>query len=73
MNTTIFIVCFLLSLLSFILGMVHARGIRTKKPDGIFYINLTNPTEESMKLQIDVPIEELPKQKYLIFKIKKTQ
>ena len=74
MNTIgIFISCFLLSLLMFILGMVHAKNIMTKKPDGIFYMNLENPNEETMRLQIDVPIEEIPRQKYLIFRIKKTQ
>jgi len=68
------IVCAILILIAgFILGMVHARNIMTKKPDGIFYMNLSDPNEESMRLQIDVPIEEIPKQKYLIFKIQKTQ
>ncbi len=70
---TIFIMCFLLALLMFILGMVHARNIMTKKPDGIFYLDLMNPNEETMRLQIDVPIEEIPNQQYLIFRIQKTQ
>lgn len=68
------IVCAILILIAgFILGMVHARNIMTKKPDGIFYLDLMNPNEETMRLQIDVPIEEIPKQKYLIFRIQKTE
>lgn len=68
------IVCAILILIAgFILGMIHARNIMTKKPDGIFYLNLSDPNEETMKLQIDVPIEEIPRQKYLIFRIQKTQ
>ena len=64
---------FLLALWGFIFGMLHAKNIMTKKPDGIFYMNLENPNEDTMKLQIDVPIEEIPKQQYLIFRIQKTQ
>lgn len=68
------IVCAILILIAgFILGMIHARNIMTKKPDGIFYLDLMNPNEETMRLQIDIPIEEIPHQKYLIFRIQKTQ
>lgn len=70
---TIFVACFLFGLLMFILGMIHARKLMTKVPDGIFFINLNEPAEETMKLQIDLAIEEIPRQKYLIFKIQKTE
>ncbi len=64
----------LLTLLAvFLLGIAAAYRAMTKKPDGIFYINLTDPIEETMKLQIDVPIEDIPNQKYLILKVQKTQ
>ena len=44
-----------------------------RKPDGYFIVNLVNPEDEMFKLQIDVPLEELPKVKYLIFRVKKVQ
>ncbi len=44
-----------------------------KVPDGYFFVNLVNPEDEMFKMQIDVPLEDLPKAKYLIFKVKKIQ
>lgn len=72
-NISVIFLCFLFGLLMFILGMVHARKLMTKVPDGTFFINLQDPNEETMKLQIDLAIEEIPRQKYLIFKIQKTE
>lgn len=69
----IFIVCFLLALLMFILGMIHAKNIITKKPDGIFFVNLSDPEADTFRMQIDVPVEDIPGQKYLVLKVQKTQ
>lgn len=44
-----------------------------RKPDGYFIVNLVNPEDEMFKLQIDVPLEELPKVKYLIFRVRRVQ
>lgn len=65
------IVCFVLVILAFITGMLYTRKLIAKNPDGIFFIDLENPNEDTMKLQIDLAIEEIPRQKYLIFKVQK--
>lgn len=44
-----------------------------KRPDGYFFVNLVNPEDEMFKMQIDIPLEDLPNAKYLIFKVKKIQ
>lgn len=44
-----------------------------RKPDGYFVVNLVNPEDEMFKMQIDIPLEDLPNAKYLIFKVKKIQ
>ena len=43
------------------------------RPDGYFFVNLINPEDEMFKMQIDIPLEDLPEVKYLIFKVKKIQ
>ena len=69
MTASIFVTGFLVTLFGFIMGMLHCKRIMTKRPDGIFYIDLQDPNEETLKLQIDLAIEEIPKQKYLIFRV----
>lgn len=44
-----------------------------KRPDGYFLVNLVNPEDEMFKMQIDIPLEDIPKAKYLIFRVKKVQ
>ena len=44
-----------------------------RRPDGYFLVNLVNPEDEMFKMQIDIPLEDLPKAKYLIFRVRKVQ
>lgn len=67
----VFIIVITLLFVGFILGYIHAALKMTKNPDGIFFVNLKDPNEEVMKLQIDLAVEEIPKAKYLIFKVQK--
>jgi hypothetical protein len=61
-------------IVGFLLGILASKfHADTKKPDGYFFINFVNPEDELFKLQIDVPIEELPNTKRLIFRVKKMQ
>lgn len=60
-------------LLGFLIGSVFTSLYLTRKPDGYFFVNLTNPEDEMFKLQIDVPLEQIPKEKRLIFKVKTRQ
>lgn len=57
------------------IGMLAAYLTWTffKIPDGYFFVNLTNPEDEMFKMQIDIPLEQVPDAKYLIFKVKKVQ
>lgn len=59
----------------YVIGLLVAYFMRRfiRKPDGYFIVNLVNPEEEMFKMQIDVPLEELPNTKYLIFQVKKIQ
>ena len=57
-------------LLGFLIGNVFTSLYLTRKPDGYFFVNLTDPEDEMFKLQIDVPLEQIPKEKRLIFKVK---
>ena len=68
---TVFIIVITLLFAGFILGYINAALKMTKNPDGIFFVNLKDPNEEVMKLQIDLAVEEIPKAKYLIFKVQK--
>lgn len=72
-NAGIFIACFLVCLLMFMLGMIHAKNIISKKPDGMFFVNFSDPEDEFFKMRIDIPIEDIPSQKYLVLKVQKTQ
>lgn len=62
-------------LIGYIIGLLVAYFLHrfVRKPDGYFFVNLINPNDEVFKMQIDVPLEELPNVKYLIFKVKKIQ
>ena len=56
----------------FILGMIYCNYMIRKHPDGMFFVNLTNPEEEVFSLRIDLPVEDIPSAKYLLLKIQKT-
>lgn len=71
--TNSIVIMFLIGLSGFILGMVYTYFMYFRKLDGIFLVNLTNPNEEMFKMQIDIPLEDLPNAKYLIFQVKKVQ
>lgn len=57
------------------IGMLAAYLAWTffKIPDGYFFVNLVNPEDEMFKMQMDIPLEQVPDAKYLIFKVKKIQ
>ena len=71
--TSSIITFFIVGLAGFVLGMLYVEFMYYRKPDGYFIVNLVNPEDEMFKMQIDVPLEELPKAKYLIFKVRKVQ
>lgn len=58
-----------------ILGMLYEHIMRNyrlfKNPDGIFYVNLTNPEEETFSMRIDLDLESIALNKFLIFKVQK--
>ncbi len=64
----------LLLIMGFLIGLIFSLVCWvSRRPDGYFFVNLTDPNDEMFKMQIDVPLEELPAADYLIFKVKKTQ
>lgn len=67
----VFILVISLLFIGFIFGFIHAVLKITKNPDGIFMVNLNDPNAEMFKLQIDLAVEEIPKTKYMIFKVQK--
>lgn len=56
-------------IVGFLIGKFHMVRVMSRNIDGIFHVNLGDPNEEMFKLQIDVPLEKIPGQKYLIFKV----
>ena len=64
----------LLLIMGFLIGLIFSFVCWVaRRPDGYFFVNLTNPNEEMFKMQIDIPLEELPAADYLIFTVRKTQ
>lgn len=57
----------------FILGSMYSTLTAKKNIDGLFIVNLSDPNDETFKLQIHTPLEKIPDAKYLIFKVKKVQ
>ena len=63
----------IIALAWFIMGCIFATWRMRRRLDGRFFVNLTNPEDEMFRMQIDIPLEQLPDAKYLIFKVEKTQ
>lgn len=73
MTSSTIIAIILLLVFTFVMGAITSYLAMTNKPDGLFVVNLYDIDEDPFKLQIDVPLEEIPDMKYLIFKIRKIQ
>ncbi len=63
----------IIALAWFLMGCIFSTWRMTRRLDGRFFVNLTDPEDEMFRMQIDIPLEQLPDAKYLIFKVEKTQ
>ena len=63
----------IIALAWFLMGCDFATWRMKRRLDGRFFVNLANPEDEMFRMQIDIPLEQLPDAKSLIFKVEKIQ